>query len=81
MVVFDNSSEAEEFLHYVNNIQKSELIRTSERLPEIYVYVLGRWVNPITSGQEEHVVMEGVPGWYLKNGIEMVPPRYWKPLS
>jgi hypothetical protein len=62
----------------INRLSNGMWRRCYEDPPRRGVYVVAVWDEFVDSRLD--VVRCGVPGWYLKSGVEMVEPKFWTPL-
>jgi len=63
--------------------RRNGLRRCHEDPPLHGVYVLAFWC---ARGEDKEtmsarVARRGVPAWYARSGVELVPPDFWMPLS
>jgi hypothetical protein len=61
---------------------RNKLFRGQDDPPTAGVYVLAFWgaIGGAAEGMSARVARRGVPAWYARNGVELVPPDFWMPL-
>jgi hypothetical protein len=61
---------------------RNRLRRCYDDPPTAGVYVLAFWsaIGGAEEGMSARVARRGVPAWYARSGVELVPPDFWMPL-